>query len=49
MSKIEALEKLGFVPAFKGAQGGQGRQVFHVSYSNEAGEIKSLFSRSGGV
>ena len=22
MSKVEALEKLGFVPAFKGAQGG---------------------------
>ena len=43
MSKIEALEKLGFVPAFKGSQGGMLKERIEES------EAKSLAAEHGGA
>ena len=42
MSKIEALEKLGFVPAFKGAQGGMLKERI------EEAEAKRLAAENNG-
>ena len=43
MSKIETLEKLGFVPAFKGAQGGMLKERI------EEAQAKRLAAEHGGT
>ena len=43
MNKVEILEKLGFVPAFKGSQGGMLKERI------EEAQAKSLATLTGGV